>query len=78
MSEVPKLYRVYCFDIDRRVVSVEFVKAMSDPEAIAKTKEAGFGSKCEIWDSRRLVAQLEQKRGSVSPLADPSFSPRAL
>ncbi len=78
MSGVPKLYRVYCFDIDRKVVSVEFIKAMTDPEAIAKTKEAGFGSKCEIWDSRRLVAQLEQDRGSISPVANPSLSPPAL
>ena len=34
----------------------------SDEEAVAKAQAAGFGSKCEIWDGRRLVAQLEGER----------------
>ena len=62
MSELPKIYRVYSFDIDRNSVSAEFVNAASDGDAVAKTKEAGFGSKCEIWEGKRLVAQLEAER----------------
>ena len=62
MSELPKIYRVYSFDIERKAVSAEFVNAANDDDAIAKTKEAGFGSKCEIWDGKRLVAQLEEER----------------
>lgn len=62
MSEPSKIYRVYSFDIERKAVSADFVKATSDEDAVAKTREAGFGSKCEIWDDKRLVAQLEGER----------------
>lgn len=62
MSVVPKTYRVYCFDIERKSVSAEFVNAASDQEAVSRTYETGFGSKCEIWDGKRLVAQLEEER----------------
>jgi hypothetical protein len=62
VSELPKIYRVYSFDIERKAVSAEFVNAANDDDAIAKTKEAGFGSKCEIWEGKRLVAQLEEER----------------
>ena len=62
MSGVLRIYRVYCFDTEPRAVSAEFVNAASDEEAISKTQESGFGSKCEIWDGKRLVAQLERER----------------
>ena len=62
MSSPQKTYRVYCFDFVRKDVSADFVRAASDEEAIAKVEAAGFGSKCEIWDGKRLVAQLEGER----------------
>ncbi len=62
MSELSKIYRVYSFDIERNAVSADFVKAASDEDAVASTKKAGFGSKCEIWEGKRLVAQLEAER----------------
>lgn len=62
MSALPELYRVYWFDIERKTVSVDFVKAASDEEAITKTREAGFGAKCEIFEGKRLVARLEEAR----------------
>ena len=62
MSNPEKIYRVYCFDGARHVVSVDEIEAGSDEEAIAKAQAAGFGDKCEIWDDKRLVAQLESER----------------
>lgn len=62
MSRLPKVYRVYSFETDPKAVSAEFLKAQSDEEAIERTRSAGFGSKCEIWDGNRLVAQLERER----------------
>ncbi len=62
MSAPPKSYRVYCFDMERKAVSADFVNAETDEEAITKTQNSGFGSKCEIWDGERLVAQLEKER----------------
>jgi hypothetical protein len=53
---------VYCFDIGRKTVTADFIKAASDEEAIAKAEEAYPGCKCEVWDSKRLVAQLEPER----------------
>lgn len=68
ISNLPKSYRVYCFDIDRRAVSADFIKAGSDQEAVTKIQAAGFGSKCEIWDGKRLVAQLESEQPPASRL----------
>ena len=62
MSSPVKTYRVYCYDGAHKVVTADWVEAASDEEAIAKAEAAGFGSKCEIWDGRRLVAQLEGQR----------------
>ncbi|MFL6752756.1 MAG: hypothetical protein ACJ8D5_09915 [Sphingomicrobium sp.] len=62
MSAAPKLYRIYCFDAVLRTVTSDWLEAASDEEAIAKATAAGFGSKCEIWDGARLVAQLEAER----------------
>ena len=62
MSALPKTYRIYCFDIDLRQVSADFINAVDDQEVIGKAHSAGFGSKCEIWDGKRLVAQLESER----------------
>ena len=58
----PKVYRVYIFDLDRAVVTADFVKAANDEEAIASAEANAFGQKCEIWEERRLVAQLEGER----------------
>ena len=62
MSIPVKIYRIYCFDSALNVLSAELIKAASDNEAIAAAEAAGFGSKCEIWQERRLVAQLEAER----------------
>ena len=62
MPTYSKTYRVYCFDADRGDVRADFVNATSDDAAIAMAKESGFGSKCEIWDGKRLVGLFEQER----------------
>jgi len=58
----PKTYRVYCYDGARQIVTADFIHAADDADAVAKAQAAGFGSKCEIWDGKRLVAQLESER----------------
>lgn len=62
MSSSLKTYRVVCFDAELNVVLAELIQAATDEEAIAKTEADGYGSKCEIWDGNRLVAQLESER----------------
>jgi hypothetical protein len=63
LSEPQKTtYRVYCYDAVLQNVEVDSIEAASDEEAIAMAHAAGFGSKCEIWDGRRLVAQLDAER----------------
>lgn len=61
MSVSPKTYRVYCYDGAQGVVSADFLEANSDEEAIAMAQERGFGSKCELWDGKRLIAQLSEE-----------------
>lgn len=62
MSSSLKTYRVVCFDAELKVVLAELIQAATDEEAIAKAEAAGFGTKCEIWDGNRLVAELESER----------------
>jgi hypothetical protein len=63
MSSSPtKTYRVYCFDAAHKVLTADWLEAASDKEAIGKAQALGFGTKCELWDGRRLVAQLEDQR----------------
>lgn len=62
MSSPLHTYRVYCYDGIHRIVTADFIEADSDESAIAKAEAAGFGSKCEIWDGKRLVAQLQGER----------------
>ena len=62
MSSATKRYRVYCYDGARKVVSADWIDAATDEDAIAKAEAAGFGDKCEIWDGKRLVAQLDAER----------------
>jgi hypothetical protein len=62
MSAPTKTYRLYAFDLARNEVTADFIKAANDEEAVAAVEAAGFGSKCEIWDGKRLVAQIEGER----------------
>ena len=62
MSGQPTVYRVYAFDLARRSVDAEFINATSDEDAIAIVEAGEFGHKCEIWQERRLVAQIEAER----------------
>ncbi|HEY4071268.1 MAG TPA: hypothetical protein VGM04_06910 [Sphingomicrobium sp.] len=62
MSDPQTTYRVYCYDGENKVVTADWLNAASDEDAIAKATAAGFGSKCELWDGKRLVAQLEAER----------------
>ena len=62
MSALPKLYRVYCFDLERKSVTADFIKAADDDEAVARVETDCLATKCEIWEGRRLVAQLEGER----------------
>jgi hypothetical protein len=55
-------YRVCCYDAAHNIVTADWLVAAGDEEAIAKTTAAGFGSKCEIWDGKRLVAEFEAER----------------
>ncbi len=62
MSTILTTYRVYCYDGVNQVVSADWLEAASDEAAVEKARAAGFGSKCEVWDGRRLVAKLEEER----------------
>ena len=62
MSSPQKTYRVYCFDSRLKLVTAEEIRASSDEEAIVVAQASGFGSKCEIWLGRRLVAEFEGAR----------------
>lgn len=62
MAPAQKTYRVYCYDNAHQIVTADWIEASSDEEAIAKARDGGFGSKCEVWDGKRLVAALSEER----------------
>ena len=52
-------YRLYCLN-DRGGFSTSHeIEAADDSEAIAKAKAMKLRVKCELWEHRRRVAQLE-------------------
>lgn len=61
-TAVTTTFRIYCFDAAHRVVTADWIDAADDEDAVAKAYADGFGSKCELWDGRRLVASLEAER----------------
>jgi hypothetical protein len=61
MSASPKTYRIYRYDIGQKSVTADFIQAADDDDAIAKAEDL-VASKCELWDRKRLVAQLEGER----------------
>jgi hypothetical protein len=65
MSSPQKTYRVYCLDAEHHMVSADWIEAVSDEDAIALAEARGFGSKCEVWEGRRLVAELGEARRSA-------------
>jgi hypothetical protein len=54
----PRTYRIYCYDSARQVVSADWIQATDDSDAIAKAEASGYGTKCEVWEGKRLVAEL--------------------
>jgi hypothetical protein len=57
-----KTYRIYCFDANRHILSVDEIDVTGDEDAISQAHARDFGTMCEVWDERRLVAQLEAAR----------------
>jgi hypothetical protein len=63
MSAAPKkTYRICCYDAANRILTAELVDAASDEAAVAMADATCAGQMAEIWQGRRLVAQLEAER----------------
>ena len=62
MPAQTRTYRVYCYDGELMTLKGHALKARTDEEAIAEVRAGDFGSKCEIWEGKRLVATLEAER----------------
>jgi hypothetical protein len=60
-----KTYRIYCYDGARKIVSADWLQAADDDDAIAKAEAVGYGTKCEVWEGKRLVAELGGERRSA-------------
>ena len=56
-----KTYRVYCFDGVHKALTHDLIQAANDDEAIAQANAMGFGTRCELWEGNRLVAELEAR-----------------
>jgi hypothetical protein len=58
-------YRYYCLDVDGRLHNADWFKADSDEQAVALIADKHPGSKCEVWQGNRLVAQIPAERLSA-------------
>ena len=61
MSAPQKTYRICSYDALRQILSADFIEAASDDDAIAGAQAAGFGTKGEVWEGTRLVAELKEQ-----------------
>ena len=61
MSTPQKIYRICSYDALRQILSADFIEAPNDVEAVAAAHAAGFGTKGELWDGTRLVAELREQ-----------------
>ena len=58
-------YRVYCLDPRGKVTSAaEVLSVRSDEAAIEAAKALKKRVKCEIWEGRRLVAEIDAYSGA--------------
>lgn len=62
MSAPLKIYRVYSYDVGRKIVTADFIKAANDEQALATLEAADFAGKRELWDGRRMVARIDGER----------------
>ena len=62
MSSPLKSYRVYCYDGAHHILTADIIEAASDEDAIAQAEAADYCSRYEIWDDRRMVAELNDQR----------------
>ena len=51
-------YRLYCLGGDGRFKKAHDITAKDDDEALAKAKGLNIATKCELWESGRLVAEF--------------------
>lgn len=61
MSHPPKTYRIYRFDASHMIVTADAIEAVDREEAVRLVEAMGYGSKCEIWDERELIAVLNRR-----------------
>jgi hypothetical protein len=65
MSNPPKTYRAYSYDGVHQILANDLIEAASDEDAIREAEAMGFGTKFEIWEGNRLVAELGAERRSA-------------
>lgn len=56
-------YRLYGLDGVNKVASGEWIEAEDDDSAIEAAREMMDGHDCELWQGRRLVARIPNRRG---------------
>ena len=66
MSDNQPKYRAYWLDGTGKFLSVDWVQADCDDEAIAAVLANLRSLKCEIWDGHRLVTKMNGHRPSAS------------
>jgi hypothetical protein len=53
-------YRLYCLDARGQIDLAEWIDAENDQDAIRQAQMLKQNAhKCEVWDGKRLVAQLD-------------------
>lgn len=59
-------YRLYCLDGVGKVASAEWIDAVDDQAALEIADKLRRGRACELWQSNRLVALLENSGEAAS------------
>ena len=63
---VSKAYQLFCFDRGGRILSVDWLVAADDDEALAAANDVDNGTTREIWERNRLVGRIGPRPSSAS------------
>jgi hypothetical protein len=62
MGQNESKYRAYWLEGTGKSLSVDWIEAVNDDQAVATARTNIHSLKCEVWDGRRLVRKIDAEQ----------------
>ena len=59
-------YRIYCLDGAGKVWAAEWIDAEDDSAALESARQFKQAVRCEVWQGRRLIGQVEPQTDDLN------------